>query len=176
MSLFVNWITRFKRKALPRARQPVLAFDRYEQMTATQALRFEELQSTAERELEQMLPDQCEQQWYSLADASDQLSVGESTLLEAAADGRLTCFVYAKRALGQWDKPRQAQEKRPDFLVLPAAHCGELAGSGGSTVRTLELRQPGEAVRSFKLDEPRWVDPQTVYLQHPLPDEKSIGK
>jgi hypothetical protein len=171
VSFLDRWIDRLRGKAAPSPRLSVLAFDRYEEMTATQALRFEELQQAMEQEGARQIPAAPEQPWYSMQDAGSRLGRTAKDLLAAAADKRLLCFVYARNARGYWDaaSATPVPASVPDFLVLPAGQCREVLEFGGASVRILEFHHSTRNVLRYRLNEAAWVDSDTLYLQHPLP-------
>lgn len=167
MELIDTWIARLRGKVLPRPRQSVLTFDRYEMMTATQALRFEELQSTSVNE---KLNAAQQPSWYSLADACELLATDETTLLEAAADRRVTCFVYSRSGAANLQMPATLAADVPEFLALPAGNCRELANNGISDVHAVAMTDASGQVHRVTLKQPKRVNLQIVYIQHPLPD------
>lgn len=171
MSFFDRWINRLRGKVSPSPRLSVLAFDRYEEMTATQALRFDELQKALREEGVEILPAEPEQPWYSLRDASSRTGRSEAELLAAAADSQLQCFVYAQNASGYWDAAAATPVPAsvPDFLVLPAGQCRAVLDAGRASVKVLEFHHSTNNVLRFRLDDAAWVDNATLYLQHPLP-------
>lgn len=172
MQLIDTWIARLRGKALPKPRQSVLTFDRYELMTATQALRFEELRSTSFNEKFRQ-PDK--QLWYSLDEACDELALDEEALLRAAAQGRVTLFVYSKSGTDNLRIPLPVHGDIPEFLALPIPNCRELAANGTSEVRELHFNESENRQHLLPLKQAKRVNLQTVYLQHPLPDPTRLG-
>ncbi|MGB5347488.1 MAG: hypothetical protein WBN23_15080 [Woeseia sp.] len=171
MSFLHRWFARLRGKPAVPPRQSVLAFDRYEEMTATQALRFEDLQRALREQGIEVEPAEPEQPWYSLEDAGSRTGHTGPELLTAAAAGRLQCFVYAQNAAGYWDASptTPVPASVPDFLALPASQCREVLETGGANVRILEFHHSAKHVVRYRLKELAWVGSDTLYLQHPLP-------
>lgn len=176
MSLIHDWFTRIRRKSRAKPRQSVLIFDKYQELTATQALRFSELQGAAEPGDNHKLPAMPEQPWYSLEDACERISVSQFDLLSAAADGRLNCFVYTRNAHGYWDAAPSTPvpSSVPDFLVLPPELCREIADHDTVDAKELLYHHSAHNVMRFRLKIPEQIDAGMLYLQHPLPDPETV--
>lgn len=176
MSLIKDWFARLRGKPPAKVRHSVLTFDKYEELTATQAIRFEQLQSTARPAHRHQLPAMPEQPWYSLEDACDRISVNKSDLLNAAGEERLQCFLYARNAEGYWDASPSTPVPGsvPDFLVLPATLCEEIASRHEVVVRELLYHHSAHNVLRYRLKTPETVVADMLYMQHPLPDPETV--
>lgn len=177
MSLIENLIGRLRRKTVSKPKERVLTFDRYEEMTATQALRFKDLQAAMlleGNEASESFPDQ---PWYSLDDAGRRITATKAELLVAAAAGRILCFVYAGNADGYWDAAASTPVPAsvPDLLQLPTKLCGEIARFGSANVKVLEFHHSAKNVLRYRLKKAAWVDADLLYLQHPLPDRETLS-
>lgn len=174
MSKIDEWVKRIRVMSKGKAHENVRAFDKDVRMTTTQAWRFRELQDggfPAEPDTSRQAGDKA---WYSLDEACDRLGCSADELLAEAADGRLHCFVEADRLRGTWDRGRAAPAGNPTHLVLPAAHCREIAANGSSNVVELEDRRE-KPFRRFKLAEIQWIDRAALRLAHPLPSRSGTG-
>ncbi|MBT8083816.1 MAG: hypothetical protein HKN35_09520 [Woeseia sp.] len=176
MSIIKDWISRLLGKPPAKPRQSVLTFDKYEELTATQAIRFEHLKSTVPATSRDQLPSMPEQPWYSLDDACDRMSVSQADLLGAAAADRVQCFVYTRNAPGYWDAAPSTPVPGsvPDFLVLPASLCAEIGNQQEVKVRELVYHHSANNVLRFRLKYPETIAANLLYLQHPLPDTDTV--
>lgn len=176
MSLIADWIARLRGKSPQASRVSVLAFDQYEELTATQAIRFEELQQALKDQGIEISAGEPEQPWYSLRDASRRTQVSREDLLAAAGAGRLHCFVYARNAAGYWDAAASTPvpSSVPDFLEIPAAQCRQIIEFGSASIKNLEYHHSPKNVLRYRLQDAAWVDLETLYLQHPLPEPDAL--
>lgn len=177
MPFLQDWVSRFRRKTRSKPRQSVLTFDKYEELTATQALRFKELQATARPDQRIKLPALPEQPWYSLEDACERLGVSMFDLLRAAAENRIHCFVYAKNAEGYWDAAAATPVPStvPDFLVLPPELCNEIMNKDRAEAKVLLYHHSARDVLRYRLSSPELINVDLLYLQHPLPDPDTLS-
>jgi hypothetical protein len=151
-----------------------------ETMTATQACRFRELESTRperRRKRSQVKPH------YSLKEAARRLKTDVNDILQAAAGGRLQCFVMAKDLRGHWEPTGKGEPRlpagpaaMPEYLALSPADCRQIAAYGSVNVHDLEYPAApvteGDVISAparFVLREAMWVDKAQIVLQHPLP-------
>ena len=162
MNKIDEWMQRL-RDLGHKPQERVRAFDRDVVMTRTQAHRFRELQDLGFPESPEPAAP-VERDWYALDDACRRLGCEPTTLLEAAAAGRLACYVPATGLAGRWADGR-APEPAPACLALPPESCGEIATCGSANVTVLHH---GDA--RFLLREVRWVDATPLLLKHPLTD------
>ena len=151
-----------------------------ETMTATQACRFRELQST--RFADKRIRGKAKAH-YSLKEAARILKSEVDEILLAGAAGRLQCFVSAARLRGHWritgqGAPRLPAEPAamPKYLALTRADCRQIVANGSVNVYDLEYPagpapDDGPILTSarFILREPMWVDRARIVLLHPLP-------
>ena len=174
-----NWMRRIRTIGKQKSHERVLAYDKVEVMTATQACRFKELKqpdvANGGKKKAAVLKDQPA---YTLTEASVRLSVNANTLLAAAAKGGIRCYLKAAGLRGQWKAAMQDGTARtsvarlspkPEFLALAAEDCRQIASFGSTNVTALHHSAPEAAAAVFTLQEPQWVDADRLLLQHPLP-------
>jgi len=173
-----NWMRRIRTIGKQKSHERVLAYDKVEVMTSTQACRFKELQQPGFARNEKKARTLEDQPAYTLAEASSRLSVDANTLLIAAAKGRIRCYVKAAGLRGQWQTATQDDKARtsvaqvspkPEFLALAAADCRQIASFGSTNITALHHSSPDAAAAVFALQDPQWVDANRLVLQHPLP-------
>lgn len=143
-----------------------------ETMTVTQEWRFKQLQRIRVEEHQRKVP--ANRPWYTLAEACNRLATTPDSLLRAAAEGNVTCYVASEGLRGRWgaqDNATGARASRADisYFRLTRAACRQAAVHGG--VNVTELRHPTVNGKSaqFLLEEPLRVAPERILLKHPLP-------
>lgn len=154
--------------------------DACETMTATQACRFRELQSSRFDKTEDRRKVKSH---YSLKEAARLLRTEVDDILASASAGRLQCFVRSEGLRGHWRMTEDGEPRLPEhpaampkYLALTPADCQQLAAYGSVNVHDLDYPAgyaPGGNTAStaarFILREPIWVDRARIVLQHPLP-------
>ncbi len=157
-----------------KSHERVLAYDKVEVMTATQACRFKELQASEVGPSEKKASVLKDQSAYTLAEASARMSVDTNALLAAAARGGIRCYVNAAGLRGQWQdgKGRTSvahTSPKPELLALATEDCRQIASFGSTNVTALHHSSPGATAAVFTLLDPQWVDADRLLLPHPLP-------
>lgn len=168
--------------------------EKFEDMTGTQAHRFEELTTPA---IPDQLPDASATGTtrYTLTEASGRLNISEKQLLQQAASGSVHLYINATGLKGCWrrgsadsDSTLPVQTLISGYLALTSRSCGGMAGLGSSNVSVLEYRCPpdpsavdlddetmatlaawGDDDKYFCLQESVWVEDNMVVLIAPLP-------
>ena len=171
MSRIDALMKRFRHIAQAKAHERVLTrTSKLEVMTSTQAVRFRQLKGLREGAAKGPKGEQAKPH-YPLPEASRRLGLPVNRLLQAAAAGKLTCYVLAAHLRGSWADDTPAGDRLPPYLMLKPDDCRDIETWGSVNVH--ELVHPGETGQlHFRLQEPLWVDPQGVVLKHPLPDAK----
>jgi hypothetical protein len=146
---------------------------KYEVMTSTQAVRFEELHSIHRNPPEEKPQKPALKPLYSLTVGSKRLGVSVDDVLAAAIDGRIRCYVKATSLRGKWRDNSQASAEagkvpKPAFFAIPIPNCREIRDFGSANVNSLEhIPGTGEA-QEFCLQETQWIDQERIVLLHPL--------
>jgi hypothetical protein len=179
MSRIDTLMTRFRRIAQSKSHEHVLTrTSKLEVMTSTQAVRFRQLKGLRTGATKKSENEQAKSA-YSLPEACERLGLPVNRLLQAAAAGKLTCYVLSRNLRGSWSRPWPADPQLPQYLALQPQDCRDIETWGSVNVH--ELLHPGETGRAggqagdlprFRLREPLWLDPDGVVLKHPLPDSK----
>lgn len=173
-----NWMRRIRTIGKQKSHERVLAYDKVEVMTSTQACRFKELQQPGAARNKKKARVLKDQPAYTLAEASARMSVDVDALLVAAAKGRIRCYLKAAGLRGQWQaEPRSDQGRtsvahaspKPEFLALATEDCRQIASFGSTNVSTLHHSSTDAPAAVFTLLDPLWVDADRLLLQHPLP-------
>ncbi len=169
-----NWMRRIRTIGKQKSHERVLAYDKVEVMTSTQACRFKELKRSDVARNEKEATVLKDQPAYTLAEASARMSVDEDALLTAAAKGSIRCYLKAGSLRGQWQDGRAGTSvahasTKPEFLALAAEDCRQIASFGSTNVTALHHSSPDGAAKVFALLEPQWVNADRLLLQHPLP-------
>lgn len=173
MSRLKAWKKRLRILGDKKPTVQVQTTDQLETMTATQEQRFRQLQRVRVEEHRRS----ANRPWYTLADACNRLATTPDSLLQAAAEGSITCYVASNGLLGRWDaggdSGGRAGHADVSHLRLTRAACREAATDGG--VEVTVLCHPTANVRGarFLLDKPLWVAPERILLKHPLPAPRS---
>jgi len=170
--------------------------EKFEDMTGTQANRFEEL---AQHGIPDLQPDANSpgKVHYTLAEVSEHLNVSGRQLMQQAASGSFHLFVNAAGLAGCWRRgaPEGGSMSTPvqtlvsGYLALTSRSCNGMIGLGSCNVSVLEFRCPsdpaaieldhetmealiawGEDDKYFCLQEPLWVEEDKVVLIAPLPN------
>jgi hypothetical protein len=161
-----------------RPRERVLANQKYEVMTSTQACRFKHLERIRFRERKSAENNAGDLPYYPLSEAARRLSTGAERLLLMAAAGKLDCYVSTDGLRGEWrldGNQANAHLKTPrdlpetGALALQVTECRDIEAYGSVNVSEFELRLPNGVRATFCLNEPLWVDPERLLLKHPLP-------
>lgn len=177
-------------------KKPVQIGDTYEDLTGTQAHRFEEL-TQIRKTGPTPTTSGLRKIRYTLAEASGCLNISEEQLLQQAASGSVDCFIDAKGLKGYWHRDKidgqsidnSANILTKGFLAITSSACKEMAQYGSINVSMLEYRCPsntaavsldrstlaalsaaGECEKFFRLQDVLWVDQTRVLLFAPLPD------
>lgn len=169
-----NWMRRIRTIGKQKSRERVLAYDKVEEMTSTQACRFKELQQPDVAHGEKKAKVLKDQPAYTLAEASVRMSVDANALLAAAAKGSIRCYLKAGNLRGQWQDGMASTtvahaSPKPEFLALATEDCRQIASFGSTNVTALHHCSPEATTAVFTLQEPQWVDAERLLLQHPLP-------
>ncbi|MEX2259202.1 MAG: hypothetical protein WD672_10895 [Woeseia sp.] len=173
-----NWMRRIRTIGKQKSHERVLAYDKVEVMTATQACRFKELQYPDEARKEKKASSLKDQSTYTLAEASARMAIDAKALLTAAAAGQVRCYLTATGLRGQWQATMQSGQTtasvahaspKPEFLALAPEDCRQIASFGSTNVTALHHHSPGTPAAIFTLQDPQWVDADRLLLQHPLP-------
>lgn len=141
-----------------------------ETMTVTQEWRFKQLQRTRVEEHQRKVP--ASRPWYMLAEACNRLATTPDSLLRAAAEGDVTCYVASEGLRGCWGAHAVgARASRADIshFRLTRAACREAAAHGGVEVTMLRHPTVNGKSAQFLLGAPLWVAYERVLLKHPLP-------
>ncbi len=170
--------------------------EKYEEMTGTQAYRFEELTQPKGPGSQPKASNSLRKKRYVLAEASDRLNVSEKHLMQKAVSRSVNLYVNVGGVKGQWR--RGANDSGPmlsslqtltsGYLALSSRSCSELAKFGNISVSVLEFHRPsdpsavdldretmaalsawGDRDLYFCLREPLWIDRNKVVLLAPLP-------
>lgn len=169
-----NWMRRIRTIGKQKSRERVLAYDKVEEMTSTQACRFKELQGPGIARGEKKATVLKDHPAYTLAEASARMSVDANALLTAAAKGSIRCYLKVGNLRGQWQDGKANTSvahasPKPEFLALATEDCRQIASFGSTNVTALHHSSPDAAEAVFKLLDPQWVDADRLLLQHPLP-------
>jgi hypothetical protein len=145
---------------------------RLETMTVTQEWRFKQLQRIRVEEHRRKVP--ANRAWYTLTEACIRLVTTPDSLLRAAAEGKVTCYVASEGLRGRWgpqDNAAGARASRADIshFRLTRAACREAAAHGGVNVTVLRHPTVNGQSAQFLLEEPLRVAPERILLKHPLP-------
>lgn len=166
-----------------------------EEMTETQAYRFDELAQSNIQERKAPSDNPLEQSRYTLEEAAFRLMTGKGDILKQAGEGLVDLYVNAAGLSGRWrriDGDSKATESstralRSGYLGLTALSCKELALRGHTDVLVFELpdiRDPsklefdaeslqelsawGHGKKCFCVQQPLRVDREEVVLLAPL--------
>lgn len=170
--------------------------EKYEDMTRTQAYRFEELTQSTRPDPQLDASTAPRKTRYALAEVSDRLNVSEEHLLQQAASGSVNLYVNAGGLKGRWRRGASdggsivssVQTLISGYVALTSRSCSEMANYGSINVSVLEFRCPsdpsavdldretmatlsawGDCDKYFCLREPLWVDRNKIVLLAPLP-------
>jgi len=121
--------------------------DKAEDMTDTQAYRFEELTQTSAQELQVAGGNPLAQSRYSLEDTAFRLMTDEADILQRAAGGSIRLYANAAGLAGRWRRldgdggtiESSLRTLRSGYLELTIPACKELALRGGTNVMILAL-------------------------------------
>ncbi len=165
-----------------------------EEMTSTQAVRFEDLMQKrlAESALDSV-PESVKA-GFSIEESAKRLKISVADLFEKSSAGLLSFYIDATGIAGHWRRPDAAYDTAHDsaqmvvsgYLALPSQLCGDMGIIGSVLVHFLEYRSHsnpsatdldtktlatlaslGEGEKLFYLDEPMWVDPKHIVLLDP---------
>lgn len=169
-----NWMQRIRTIGKQKSHERVLAYDKVEVMTSTQACRFKELKQSdvaSNKKKARVLKDQPA---YTLAEASARMSVDADALMAAAAKGSIRCYLKVGGLRGQWQDGMTSASvahasPKPEFLALATEDCRQIASFGSTNVTALHHSSPDGAAAVYSLLDPQWVDADRLLLQHPLP-------
>jgi hypothetical protein len=169
---------------------------KYEDMTGTQAYRFDELKQPERADSQPDASTAPRKTRYALAEASDRLNVSEKDLLQEAASGSVKLYVDVGGVKGRWRRGANAsgsivssvQTLTSGYLALTSRSCNEMANYGSVNVLVLEFHCPsdpsavdldretmaalsawGDCEKYFCLEEPLLVDRNKIVLLAPLP-------
>lgn len=169
---------------------------KYEDMTGTQAQRFEELTPPKRADSQPDASTAPRKTRYALAEASDRLNVSEKHLLQEAASGSVKLYVDAGGLKGRWRRGANdsgsivssVQTLTSGYLALTSRSCSEMENFGSINVLVLEFHCPsdpsavdldretmaallawGDCEKNFCLREPLWIDRNKIVLLAPLP-------
>lgn len=175
--------------------------EKFEDMTRTQAHRFEELTTPAIPDLPPHAST-AGTTHYTLTEASERLNISKRQLLQQAASGSVNLYINATGLKGCWRRGSldsgsmslPAQTLASGYLALTSRSCGGMAGLGSSNISALEYRCPsgpsavdldhetmarlaawGDDDKYFCLQEPVWVEDNMVILIAPLPVLASLS-
>ena len=170
---------------------------KHEDLTSTQAYRFEELTQPRAPDPRPDAGTVSAKMRYTLAEASDYLNVGERHLLQQAVFGSVSLYVNAGGLNGRWRRGASDGSSAMSpvhtlisgYLALTSRSCNEMAAIGSTRVSVLEFRCPsdssavdldretlaalsawGDSDKHFCLLEPLRVDPNKIVLLAPLAD------
>jgi hypothetical protein len=126
---------------------PVRVGDNAEEMTETQAYRFDELTQTDQQDARPVNDNPLDQSRYSLADAAFRLMTDEADLLQRAAANSIKLYTDVAGLAGRWrrmDGNGDAVESslrtlRSGYLELSTLSCLDLASIGSTNVSVFEL-------------------------------------
>ena len=168
-----------------------------EEMTHTQAHRFEELSNLAKRDSQGRPGRPPLDTTYTLAEAAVRLNISDDRLLQKAASGRINLYVNAAGLKGCWRRGMSGddfdqlsvQTLRSGYLSLATGRCPDIAEYETISVSRLELRGPlgfssvelgrdiievmsswGDHERIFFLVQPLCVDRNQILVVPPIPD------
>ncbi len=171
--------------------------ENYEEMTGTQAYRFEELTQPKGPDSQPDASISPRKTRYALAEASDRLKVSEKHLIQRAESRSVNLYVDVGGLKGQWRRGgndsspmvSSLQTLTSGYLALSSRSCSELAKFGSISVSVLEFHCPpdpsavdldretlaalsawGDRDLYFCLREPLWIDRNKVVLLAPLPN------
>ncbi len=144
MSSISRWKKLFGRTGKPTFK--VLVGEATEEMTDTQAYRFDELTHAGPRDSRAASSNPLEQPVYSLAEAAFRLMSSEEDLLHRAAAGSIRLFTNAAGFTGRWRRvdtngetvESSARILSSGYLALTILSCKELSLSGASSVLVFE--------------------------------------
>lgn len=169
---------------------------KYEDMTGTQAYRFDELKQPERADSQPDASTAPRKTRYALAEASDRLNVSEKHLLQEAASGSINLYVDVGGLKGRWRRGANdsgsivssVQTLTSGYLALTSRSCNEMANFGSVNVLVLEFHCPpdpsavdldgetmaalsawGDCEKYFCLREPLLVDRNKIVLLAPLP-------
>ena len=126
---------------------PVRVGDKAEEMTETQAYRFDELTQAGRQDARPVSDNPLDQSRYSLADAAFRLMTDEADLLQRAAANSIKLYTDVSGLAGRWrriDGSGDAMESslrtlRSGYLKLSTLSCLDLASIGSTNVSVFEL-------------------------------------
>ncbi len=175
---------------------PVRVGKKFEDMTGTQADRFDELKLPKHADWQPDASTAPRKTRYALAEASDRLNVSEKHLLQEAVSGSINLYVDVGGLKGRWRRGANdsgsivssVQTLTSGYLALTSRSCSEMANFGSVNVLVLEFHCPsdpsavdmdretmavlsawGDCEKYFCLREPLWVDRNRIVLLAPLP-------
>ena len=194
MSKSGQWRERFRISG--KHKVPVRVGEKYEEMTGTQAYRFDELTQSRPPGPQPDASTAPGKTRYALAEASDRLNVSKEQLLQMAASGSVNLYVNAGGLKGRWRRGAtddgsivtSVQTLTSGYLALTSRSCSEIANYGSINVSVLEFRSPsdlsavnldhetkatlsawGDCDKYFCLREPLRIDRNKIVLLAPLP-------
>ncbi len=178
-------------------KNPVRVGEKYEEMTGTQAYRFEELTQSRRLDLQRDVSTAPGKVLYTLTEASRRLNISENYLLQKAASGSVNFYLNAGGLKGCWRRGAtdcgsivsSVQILTSGYLALTSRSCKKMAKFGNISVLVLEFRCPsdpaavdldretmaalsawGDCDKYFCLPEPLRVDRNKIVLFAPLPN------
>ena len=178
-------------------KKPVRVGEKYEEMTGTQAYRFEELTQSRRLDLQRDVSTAPGKVRFTLTEASRRLNVSEMYLLQKAASGSVNLYLNAGGLKGRWRRGATnggsmvspVQTLTSGYLALTSQSCNKMARYGSIKVLALEFRCPsdpsavdldsettaalsawGDCDKYFCLPEPLRVDRNRIVLLAPLPN------
>lgn len=176
-------------------KQKVRVGAKLEELTDTQAYRFEELTHANAGDSKTANGNPLEQSRYSLDEAAFRLMISEEDVLQRAVSGAIALFTGVAGFTGRWRRVASngsAVESsvltlRSGYLALTVGACRELIRHGATSVSILEfpnLSDPataelddetltvlsawGKQKKSFCVSEPQRVDRSRIVLLAPL--------
>jgi len=174
---------------------PVQVGNKAEEMTDTQAYRFNELTHADRRDAMPRNDNPLDQSRYTLDEAAFRLMTDEADILQRAASGAVKLYANAAGLEGRWRRldgkgdsvESSLRTLRSGFLELTAVSCMELASYGGTDVLVFELPDIpdpsfldldaetlqelsawGSEKKCFCLGEPKRVGRDEIVLLSPL--------
>ncbi|MEO1245634.1 MAG: hypothetical protein AAFX56_08100 [Pseudomonadota bacterium] len=191
------------RKLIGQIKKPTVAVRvgrKVEELTDTQAYRFDELTQANARTPQPANDNPFEQARYSLQDAAFRLLLSEEDLLRQAASGKSVLYINAAGLRGRWQrlggngKPLESSERAlcSGYLALAVSSCEDLALNGSTSAAALELPEHvdparldldvkavqelsawGKQQKRFHLCEPECVRRDRIVLLAPLAGDSS---
>ncbi|MCH8100478.1 MAG: hypothetical protein IIB74_08580 [Proteobacteria bacterium] len=169
--------------------------DTVEELTDTQAYRFEELTRGGARKAQAVYDNPLAQPRYSLEEAAFRLMTSEDAILQRAASGTVKLYANAAGLAGRWRRldanggsvESSLRTLRSGYLGLTVLSCNELALSGSTRVLVFEfpdisdqsalnldvetlqeLSAWSKEKKVFCLSEPWWVDRDAIVVPAPV--------